>query len=142
MKADGMKRIISILLTLAIIITLFMISSCRSFRAGAPDGFAGQWKCEDLASDGETDTSFYEMTIEEDGHFSIYDAAAGNPGISGLMGNDSGSTVDCIFDEDDFDVPFCWNIDSAKASLEYELEGDVLRLGHNDTWMIFHRENT
>lgn len=110
-----------------------------AFDAGVPDAFIGQWECEDMASDGQTDTSFYEMYIEEDGYFSMYDAAAGNPGISGYMGNDSGSTVDCEFSMDDFDVPFCWTIDDEKATLDYELAEDTLRLGHNDVWMTFHR---
>lgn len=123
----------------ALVMTMvFILCACGSFQAGAPDGFAGQWKCEELASDGETDTSFYEMTIEENGHFSMYDAAAGNPGISGEMGNDTGSTIECRFDMDDFDVPHCWTIDSSEAILDYELSDDTLRLGNNDVWMTFH----
>ncbi len=114
-------------------------SADASFESGVPDGFAGEWECEDLASDGETDTSFYAMWIEEDGGFSMYDAAAGNPGISGMMGNATDHSVDCVFNMDDFDVPFCWEIDGETATLEYELEDDTLRLGHNDVWMVFHR---
>lgn len=122
-----------------ILMIAIILSACGSFQAGVPDGFAGQWKCEDTASDGETDTSFYEMTIEKTGQFSLYDAAAGNPGISGEMGNDTGSSIECRFNMDDFDVPFCWTIDSSKDSLDYELSDDTLRLGHNGVWMIFHR---
>ena len=123
----------------AILMVLLLITACGSFQAGVPDRFVGEWQCEDLASDGETDTSFYAMTIEEDGAFSMYDFAAGNPGISGVMGNDTGSTIDWQFEMDDFDVPFCWEIDSEKATLDYELKEDTLRLGHNDVWMVFHR---
>lgn len=104
-----------------------------------PTGLVGQWACERLASDGETDTSFYELRIEEDGSFSLYDVAAGNPGISGQMGNDTGNKLECHFDMDDFDVPFCWDLNPSKDALEYELDADTLRLGHNGVWMTFHR---
>ena len=128
-----------LLISLFVIIVLCSVSACKAFHAGVPDAFVGQWECENYASDGQTDTSFYEMRVETDGHFSIYDVAAGNPGISGLMGNDTDRTIECRFDMDDFDVPHCWNITSSKAVLEYELEGDTLRLGHNAVWMTFHR---
>jgi len=104
-----------------------------------PEGFTGSWTCENLASDGKTDTSFYAMNIKKVGYFSIYDQAAGNPGISGFMSNDTGSSVDCAFKTDDFDVPACWKLDSAGDTLKYELDGDTLKLGHDDVWMIFHR---
>ena len=105
-----------------------------------PAGFVGKWKCEPTASDGETDTSFYAMYIRGDGYFSMYDEGAGNPGISGYMSNDTGSSVYCRFNQDDFDVPFCWTIETADDTLDYELTGDVLKLGHNDVWMTFNRE--
>ncbi len=124
---------------MGVILMALVLGGCGDAKAGVPEGFAGEWQCEDVASDGETDTSFYAMTIEEDGHFSMYDFAAGNPGISGVMKNDTGSTIDCDFNMDDFDVPFCWKIDSEEATLDYELEGETLRLGHNGVWMTFHR---
>ncbi len=125
--------------TLLVHVLLVVVCGCGSFHAGVPDAFVGQWTCEELASDGKTDTGFYELYIEEDGFFSLYDAAAGNPGISGQMGNDTGSRIECRFDTDDFDVPYCWDIKSAKDVLEYELNADTLKLGHNDAWMTFHR---
>lgn len=137
-KKRKQRRQKSIIISALILMMALVFTSCGSFQAGVPDGFTGHWKCEAIASDGETDTSFYEMTIEENGHFSMYDAAAGNPGISGEMGNDTGSTIECRFDMDDFDVPFCWTIDSSKATLDYELSDDTLKLGHNDVWMTFH----
>ena len=111
-------------------------------EAVVPEGFIGYWSCEDLASDGKTDTSFYAMYIKKNGYFSIYDQAAGNPGISGFMKNDTGSSVSCVFEMDDFDVPFCWKLESPEDNLDYELDGDNLKLGHNDVWMIFHREES
>ena len=127
-----------LLLMSLVVLALCTTSACKAFHAGAPDTFVGQWECEDYASDGQTDTSFYEMRVEADGYFSIYDVAAGNPGISGLMGNDNGQTVECRFNMDDFDVPHCWDINTPKAVLEYELVDGTLRLGHNGVWMTFH----
>ena len=114
-------------------------TEAETSEAVIPEGFIGSWTCEDLASDGKTDTSFYAMYIKRVGYFSIYDQAAGNPGISGFMSNDSGSTVECDFNTDDFDVPFCWKLDPSGDTLKYELDGDTLKLGHDDVWMIFHR---
>jgi hypothetical protein len=138
-----------VILLAALLAVMVLLAACggadqassddASFDSGVPDGFAGQWECEDLASDGETDTSFYAMRIEEDGTFSMYDEGAGNPGISGTMGNPTDSTVDCRFDMEEFYVPFCWEIDGENATLSYELDQDTLRLGHNDVYMIFHR---
>lgn len=133
------KKVCLSLIAAAALILMFAITACGSFEAGVPEGFVGQWKCEKLATDGETDTSFYEMRIEDDGSFSIYDAAAGNPGISGQMGNDTGTLIECVFDEDDFDAPYCWELDSEKDTLDYELADDTLKLGHNGVWMVFHR---
>jgi hypothetical protein len=105
-----------------------------------PEEFVGSWSCEDYASDKETNTGFYAMYIKKNGKFSIYDQEAGNPGISGKMKNDTGSSVDCEFDMGDFDVPYCWELDSPNDTLMYEIEGDTLKLGHNDVWMIFHKD--
>ena len=112
-----------------------------SFEKGVPSEFAGSWICEPLASDGETDTSFYAMDIAEDGVFSMYDFAAGNPGISGDMGNFTEETITCSFDMDDFDVPFCWELKSPEDVLEYECDGETLRLGHNGVWMTFNKQD-
>ena len=112
----------------------------KAAEAVVPEGFIGSWSCEEKASDGKTDTSFYAMYIKKNGYFSIYDQEAGNPGISGKMKNDTGTSVDCEFEMDDFDVPSCWKLGSPEDKLDYELDGDTLKLGHNDVWMIFHRE--
>lgn len=122
--------------------TLLLTTACgkSDFKAGAPESITGEWRCEDTASDGKTDTGFYAMYVEKSGKFSIYDAAAGNPGISGNMGNYTGSTVECEFIEDDFDPPFCWDIELPSAVLDYEVNGDTLKLGYDGVWLIFHRE--
>lgn len=133
------KRIMIALAAALLILCAGCGGSSGPFEAGAPEGLVGQWRCEALASDGETDTSFYEMRVEEDGSFSMFDFAAGNPGISGEMGNDSGKTVECRFDADDFDAPVCWNLKEPADTLDYECMGDTMMLGYGGVWMTFHR---
>lgn len=117
-----------------------VLFACGSaFEPGVPSGLVGQWDCEDTASDGATDTGFYELTVSEGGSFSLYDAGAGNPGISGQMGNATDSTIECRFDKDDFDPPFCWNLDSDEAVLEYRMENGNLQLGYDGVFLKFHR---
>ena len=103
-----------------------------------PASAVGLWQCEATASDNETDTSFYELQIGENGEFSLYDYAAGNPGISGTIGSVSDTTMDVQFNTDDFDPPFCWDLDEDGDTLAYESDGTTLRLGHNDVWLTFH----
>ena len=109
-----------------------------SIASEVPAGAVGLWQCEATASDNETDTSFYELRIEENGEFSLYDYAAGNPGISGTIGGVSDTTMDVQFNTDDFDPPFCWDLSEDGDTLEYEVNGDTLKLGHDDVWLIFH----
>ena len=124
--------------TILLILTLSV--ACGSFKAGAPDSITGNWTCEEYASDGETNTGFYEMYIKKDGTFSLYDAGAGNPGISGKMGNGTDNTVECRFNTDDFDPPFCWDIDSSGDTFKYSAEGDSLKLTHNGITLSFRRK--
>ncbi|MDO4870343.1 MAG: hypothetical protein Q4A65_08690 [Bacillota bacterium] len=108
----------------------------------APAGIIGQWDCRDYASNEETETGFYALTVEEDGSFSLYDQVAGNPGISGKMycddtGNLGIINIEC--DEEDFDPPACWNI-SKEARLRYKvLDKDTIKLGYVGIWLIFDR---
>lgn len=106
-----------------------------------PSGFLSQWKCDKLASDGKTDTSFYVMYFRTDGYFNMYDEAAGNPGISGNVLSYTNRYLDCELDMEDNDVPHCWTIDSSEAVFDYELDGDTLKLGHNGIWITFHRDS-
>ena len=136
----GKSRPIRLFAVATILLILTLSVACGSFKAGAPDSITGNWTCEEYASDGETDTGFYEMYIKKDGTFSLYDAGAGNPGISGKMGNGTENTVECRFNTDDFDPPFCWDIDSSGDTFKYSDEGDSLKLTHNGITLSFHRK--
>ena len=135
------KKTAGIICILLVISGIFLVTGCGQ-TYNAPAAIVGQWNCHDRASDETTDTSFYALTVDEDGTFSLYDQAAGNPGISGKMycddtGNLGIINIEC--DGDDFDPPICWNI-SQEARLRYKaVSKDTIKLGYSGIWLIFDR---
>ena len=134
-----MKRIL--ITTLAVITVIAMagiFSGCGGLKV--PERLIGQWECADLASDGYTDTSFYALTIEEDGTFSLYDET-GNPGISGTMkGDDTGKLgiLELSCNEDDFDPPVCWAKMQKNSRVRYKImDENTIRLGYVGIWLTF-----
>lgn len=124
-----------------VIACIICVTGCGQ-KYNAPAGIVGEWTCQEFASDETTDTSFYALTVSEDGAFSLYDQAAGNPGISGNMYCDDTGNLGIINIEcnaDDFDPPVCWNI-SQNARLRYKvLNKDTIRLGYSGIWLTFDR---
>ncbi len=134
-----MKRIL--ITTLAVITVIAMagiFSGCGGSKV--PERLIGQWECADLASDGYTDTSFYALTIEKDGTFSLYDET-GNPGISGTMkGDDTGKLgiLELSCNEDDFDPPVCWAKMQKNSRVRYKImDENTIRLGYVGIWLTF-----
>ncbi|MBQ6496352.1 MAG: hypothetical protein IJI74_04185 [Firmicutes bacterium] len=131
-----------VVVAFAIAMVGFALTGCGS-KYNAPAGIVGDWTCRDLASDETTDTSFYKLTVSEDGSFSLYDYASGNPGISGNMycddtGNLGIINIEC--DSADFDPPFCWQSLSQNARLRYKvISSDTIKLGYVGVWLIFDR---
>ena len=123
----------------AAIIMLVAFTGCGGSKV--PERLVGEWQCADLASDGYTDTSFYALTIEEDGTFSLYDIAAGNPGISGTMkGDDTGKLgiLELTCNEDDFDPPVCWAKMQKNSRVRYKImDENTIRLGYVGIWLTF-----
>ena len=72
-----------ILLTLAV--TLLFIFPLCSCGTEVPAALTGEWECQDSSYGCEAGYGYLALRIEENGHFSLYDAEAGNPGISGTM---------------------------------------------------------
>ena len=135
------SRSITVIFALLAVSLLMIITGCgQSYNA--PAGIVGQWDCRDTASDETTDTSFYALTVDEDGSFSLYDEASGNPGISGKMycddtGNLGIINIEC--DDADFDPPVCWSI-GKEARLRYKVVSkDTIKLGYVGVWLIFDR---
>jgi len=123
----------------AAIIMLVAFTGCGGPKV--PERLVGQWQCADLASDGYTDTSFYAITIEEDGTFSLNDEAAGKPSLSGTMkGDDTGKLgiLELTCNEDDFNPPVCWAKMQKKSRVRYKImDENTIRLGYVGIWLIF-----
>ena len=137
-----MKRVF--VTVLAITMAIAVAAVFTGCGTKVPERLVGHWKCEAMASDQVTDTSFYALTIEKDGTFSLYDFAAGNPGISGKMkGDDTGKLgiLELTCDEDDFDPPFCWSKMQTKSRIRYKImDENTIRLGYVGVWLTFHRD--
>lgn len=135
------KALVTAIALAASIIMLVALTGCGGSKV--PERLVGQWECADLASDGYTDTSFYALTIEKDGTFSLYDEAAGNPGISGTMkGDDTGKLgiLELNCNEEDFDPPVCWAKLQKNSRLRYKIMSDgTMRLGYVGIWLIFSK---
>ena len=135
------KALVTAIALTASIIMLVALTGCGGSKV--PERLVGQWECADLASDGYTDTSFYALTIEKDGTFSLYDEAAGNPGISGTMkGDDTGKLgiLELNCNEEDFDPPVCWAKLQKNSRLRYKIMSDgTMRLGYVGIWLIFSK---
>ena len=135
-----MRKTLITALALAAAMT-FLIAFAGCGGPKVPERLVGQWNCAPLASDEMTDTSFYALTIESDGTFSLYDQAAGNPGISGTMkGDDTGKLgiLELTCNEDDFDPPFCWSKMPHKSRVRYKIiSDDTIRLGYVGIWLTF-----
>jgi len=123
----------------AAIIMLVAFTGCGGPKV--PERLVGQWQCADLASDGYTDTSFYAITIEEDGTFSLNDEAAGKPSLSGTMkGDDTGKLgiLELTCNEDDFNPPVCWAKMQKKSRVRCKImDENTFRLGYVGIWLIF-----
>ena len=136
-----MSKTIKIISFILIFAGVLAFAGCGD-SYNAPAGIVGQWNCHETATDETTDTSFYALTVKEDGTFSLYDQASGNPGISGKMScDDTGNlgiiNIEC--DTDDFDPPVCWNI-SENARLRYKVvDDDTIKLGYSGIWLVFDR---
>ena len=103
-------RNIKIIIVLVLCIALFCSCSPKSEGLGNRPEFVGKWQCADApAEHPEYYTGYLKWNIDEDGSFSMYDAEAGNPGISGELQilSDKELEFDCNT-EDDFDPPVTW----------------------------------
>ena len=137
----------SCLLAVCVVCSLFGCASEAS--SSSIDKLEGQWNCDEMASDGTTYTDFYQLDIRENNEFSLYDAEAGNPGISGTItdctissdeGDNAHGTITVSFNDEDFDPPACWDIDD-QATFDFETSGkNKMRLGYDDIYLSFIKE--
>ena len=144
-----LKRFVAVCCIMILLGTLFTGCGKKAEASAVPTELIGEWICDEYASDGETYTGFYKLRVNENSEFSMYDAEAGNPGISGKITstdsdnieNDSYNSITISCSTEDFDPPHCWEI-SAKTTLQYEiLENGKLSLGYDDIWLTFTKED-
>ena len=132
------KRVL--LITTLVIVAIMAFTACGS---AVPDRLVGDWNCDDTPSGNNMYVGFYAMTIESNGNFSIYDAEAGNPGISGTMkGDDTGKLVilELKCDTEDFDPPICWPNLKPNSRVRYKIvDENTIKLGYVGIWMTFRK---
>lgn len=142
MKRSGKARRRGIVLPVAIMLLMAAVLMTACGGPAVPERLIGEWQCDSMASDQVTETGFYKLRIDEDGAFSLYDAEAGNPGISGTMnGDDTGKIgiLELSCDDADFDPPSCWVINK-ECRLRYKiLDNKTIRLGYSGVWLTFRK---
>lgn len=120
---------------------IFALTGCGS---SVPERLVGDWHADDSPSGNNMYIGFYEMSIEKDGTFSIFDAEAGNPGISGTMkGDDTGKLgiLELNCNEEDFDPPICWPNLKKNSRVRYKIIDDkTIKLGYVGIWITFRTE--
>lgn len=131
---------------LAPMVTVLAVAMMILFTAcggpTVPERLIGEWQCDSKASNQVTETGFYKLSIEESGEFSLYDAEAGNPAMSGTMkGDDTGKIgiLELTCDKEDFDPPACWVVNE-NCRLRYKILDDkTIRLGFSGVWLTFRK---
>ena len=133
---------ITIAFIMVCMLLVLTVAGCGN-KYNAPAGIVGTWDCEEYASNQETYTGDYVLTVGEDGSFNLYDAQTGEPGISGYMYCDDTGNLGIInleCDEESFNPPECWNL-SKQARVRYKVLGeDKIRLGYVGCWLTFTRQ--
>ena len=135
-----MKKIFVTAIALTAVMTMLIaFSGCGGPKV--PERLIGEWDCAPLASDEMTDTSFYALTIEEDGTFNLYDKTTGKSAMSGTMkGDDTGKLgiLELTSEEKNFDPPVCWAKMQTKARVRYKiLDEAAIKLGYVGIWLTF-----
>ncbi|MDO4554952.1 MAG: hypothetical protein Q4B70_07405 [Lachnospiraceae bacterium] len=123
---------------------LFCGCSKTDKQAEIPDDLLGDWHCQEHAlGDEESYTGYYVLSIEPDASFQLYDAEAGNPGISGKMTEITKKDFWLRCDGEDFDPPFCWggNELEKEFSVSYHVDEEgVLSLTVKEGTLLFDKE--
>ena len=144
MKRNGIKLLVCIM---AMVAVLCACGKQDTVDFGLLKPFIGAWQCSSSPLEHEEYyTGFLVMKVEEDGSFRMYDAEAGNPGISGRLDIISDSELILICDtEDDFDPPPTWEDMTEEQTITYEFvsESELHLVFENNgsmSTLVFHVE--
>ncbi len=132
-------------ITVLMFIILIMLCAC-----GAQSGSVDRQCMESVSGDYQIvtdneDENFWHLYISDDDgsdYLSVYDNAAGNPGIEGVIEKLDESHIDVRYDEDYYDqLPsYDWNTDGKLLKLEYRLTEAGIELSNSGTVLYFERE--
>lgn len=116
-----MKKRIS-MIVLSMVCTMMVLCACGKEVPKEFDKFVGTWQCgESPIEHEEYYTGFLVLKVEEDTSFRMYDAEAGNPGISGKMDMVSDTEILLICsEEEDFDPAPTWDSMEMEENFTYE----------------------
>lgn len=133
-------------ITLFAVLTLLAVLSAGCNQKSDPvdaDAFAsvkGEYQCI------EKDINYMHLSISDDFeefpyHLSIYDNAAGNPGVEGEIIHMDDSVITIQIDMDLFDeMPPGWQEDEETLTMGYHLENDGIVLGNQGVDVRFQAE--
>ena len=110
------------------VICTILLCSCSQTSEGLENypEFVGKWQCAEApAEHPEFYTGYLMWRINDDGSFSMYDAEAGNPGISGNLKvvSENELKLECNMEED-FDPPVTWEDMEGNQTFAYEFAAD------------------
>ena len=111
-----------------LLMCMMMLCSCSEKNDGTEKlpAFEGKWQCAETPLEHpERYTGYLMWAINKDGSFSMYDAEAGNPGITGDIQiiSDQELRLYCNI-EDDFDPPVTWESMEKTQVVVYEFITD------------------
>lgn len=163
-----MRKTIMLTLALALALTLalaLILAGCSLFgdgpggdeRADGPDGsvgepiaeeFRGGWECEETTlEDPNSYTGYLHLEVSDDGNYSMYDIAAGNPGIEGWLEVLSDTELILHIEKTvDTDIPVEWDGISYDQKMRYCFTDDGKLLityddGRRTSTLVFFRLN-
>lgn len=136
-----MKKILS--RTTLILIAALLALALSACGSTIPERLVGEWKCDDHASGNKADTSFYSLSIAEDGSFSLDNANTGKPDLAGTMkGDDTGKLgiLELTCDDENFNPPEPWYSIHKNSRIRYKiLDEGTIKLGYVGIWMTFRK---
>ena len=111
-----------------ILLSIMILCACGKTDEGLTNHpeFVGRWQCAEAPLENpDYYTGYLMWMVNEDGSFSMYDAEAGNPGITGKMQIISEKELQLECDlEEDFDPPVTWENMEGNQTFTYEFVGD------------------
>lgn len=149
-KAENiwMKWGIPLMLSFVFILSIAGCGKKQPQYLDFPVEMVGEWQCESGTLEDPSDyVGYFCLYIKKDGTFSMYDAEAGNPGISGKMNILSEEQLQFSeIDKVDFDPPHSWQSMAYDQVITYQIKGeDELHLCYtnektgNTSTLVFHR---